>query len=214
LIEVFQILLTDIHNYPFDLSGIMNAETHSGLCNIQLENFINNNNVTVEVIPAILKQIEDHSSLSKTPTESPSGLSLFQCVKVLNLVYLLVNLNKEIPTQIYTKIYLENEGKYSPHWVFISEIQTPMTLVVILKNAAGSSEEKDLLLKSKQNIGNSLKLSYMDFLLTVENTFSMITYVHLIPGLVHYIIVDRTNNTVHAPAITSLFGPYSVHKKK
>eukprot|EP01125_Pyxidicula_operculata_P011591 TRINITY_DN3799_c0_g1_i3.p1 TRINITY_DN3799_c0_g1~~TRINITY_DN3799_c0_g1_i3.p1 ORF type:complete len:209 (+),score=42.06 TRINITY_DN3799_c0_g1_i3:414-1040(+) len=71
-------------------------------------------------------------------------------------------------------------------------------------------KEKQKLQEAEKNIKEQLVQNCLvDFLVSVESAYSMITYINHLPGLVHFILVDRTDNRVYAPGITTMFGAKS-----
>jgi hypothetical protein len=71
----------------------------------------------------------------------------------------------------------------------------------------GKSDEKDKLDKLRVQLREWLRKNYAGYLITKERThLPILTWIHSLPGLVHYIFVDRTTNRVRAPTITPLHG--------
>jgi len=80
-------------------------------------------------------------------------------------------------------------------------------LVVINKGMSGSTEDREKLEKVQGQLRDWLSKEYAKFFLAKEKAhLPILQYVHLLPGLVHYIFVDRTANRVRAPTITPLHG--------
>lgn len=92
----------------------------------------------------------------------------------------------------------------------------------------GTPAERQTLELAEKQIKESLTHTYAEYLLSIENTYSMISYIHHFPGIVHFILAERTEQRfafssesiltsarVHAPNIVSLFGPDSplIHDK-
>jgi Mn2+/Fe2+ NRAMP family transporter len=67
-----------------------------------------------------------------------------------------------------------------------------------------SEEEKEKLRNVADVIKQNVMENYAEYILSLEKTHTMIYYVSHIPGLVHFIFVDRTYNRVLAPAIKPL----------
>lgn len=58
----------------------------------------------------------------------------------------------------------------------------------------------------QNSIRNSLK-NYIDYLIIKERThISILSYLHQLPGLIHFIYVDRSTNRVIAPSIGPVHG--------
>lgn len=61
--------------------------------------------------------------------------------------------------------------------------------------------------KLKAQLKDWLKKNYASYLITKERThLPILSSLHSLPGLVHYIFVDRTTNRVRAPTLTPLHG--------
>eukprot|EP01126_Amoeba_proteus_P016638 TRINITY_DN1775_c0_g1_i5.p1 TRINITY_DN1775_c0_g1~~TRINITY_DN1775_c0_g1_i5.p1 ORF type:complete len:373 (+),score=69.37 TRINITY_DN1775_c0_g1_i5:842-1960(+) len=186
--------------------------------------------LTVEVLKVVLDAVEDSLPAPSEPQENDVvtlGLEGRQCINILNRIVQasikkdepkkksgrLASLSNDDAITLYRELYFSSGNK---HWVYISQLyipqsspMTPMTLVLICKDMKGTQVEQDLLRAAEKAIKESLTHTYAEYLLSVESTYSMISYIHQLPGLVHFILVERTEQRVHAPNIVSLFGPDS-----
>jgi len=125
-----------------------------------------------------------------------------------------LSLNDEAPREepqeppaepVYASIFLRTPN-YTPYWVYTAEIERDVTLVVVNKNSNGSVEEREHLNVLLNSLRHSMK-NYIDYLIIKERThISALSYVHQLPGLIHFIYVDRTLNKVTAPIIGPLHG--------
>eukprot|EP01130_Rhizamoeba_saxonica_P004378 TRINITY_DN1792_c0_g1_i2.p1 TRINITY_DN1792_c0_g1~~TRINITY_DN1792_c0_g1_i2.p1 ORF type:complete len:602 (-),score=100.51 TRINITY_DN1792_c0_g1_i2:179-1984(-) len=220
LVEILQILLDSMGKYSGNIDGILNEETLDSVKNLCHNS--NSDKITFHDIMKITSmcsvESEPIESISSSPVEnSVLRYSPLKCIFILNRV---LQQYAGQPEPIYKQLYFMVDGKYFPFYVWTSQIYTPntaaqtspMTLMMIMKNGNGSEQEREELIQAEEKIRNELIDDFMDFLVSVENTHSMISYVRDLPGLVHFIVVDRIKNYVHAPAITCLSGPLSKHK--
>lgn len=96
--------------------------------------------------------------------------------------------------------------QHTPVWMYGAELDDSVTLVILNKNSSGTEEEKESLLHIQNWLGHSIK-NYLDYFVIREKTnFSVLSYLHQLPGLVHFIFVDRILNKVIAPTIGPLHG--------
>eukprot|EP01121_Diplochlamys_sp_Union-15-3_P019101 TRINITY_DN7108_c0_g1_i3.p1 TRINITY_DN7108_c0_g1~~TRINITY_DN7108_c0_g1_i3.p1 ORF type:complete len:542 (-),score=45.66 TRINITY_DN7108_c0_g1_i3:14-1396(-) len=106
---------------------------------------------------------------------------------------------------IFQRLYLRTP-KYRPFWVYVSELYESITLVLIGSDLQGTTDELQRLSVVEHKIKSDIMQNYIQYILTMENSYTMISYISKLPGLVHFILVDRTNNRVLAPRISSLVG--------
>lgn len=124
------------------------------------------------------------------------------------------------PIKVHRDIHLQS-GSFS---VYITQlaarpnnIMAPLILVLLSRDVSqkkASDIEKNKLVSAERAISESLLNTYAGYLLSIESTNSMISYIHYLPGLVHFILVERTDNRVTAPKITGMFGPDSPNAEK
>jgi peptidoglycan hydrolase-like protein with peptidoglycan-binding domain len=100
---------------------------------------------------------------------------------------------------------------YTVHCHCFVELLQGITLVLVCKkpNAKLTDEEREKLRNTANIIKEKLMADYVDYILSLEKVHTMVYYVDKIPGLVHFILVDRTYNRVLAPVITPLGGSQS-----
>ncbi|KAF2068910.1 hypothetical protein CYY_009771 [Polysphondylium violaceum] len=145
------------------------------------------------------------ATINNTPKQQSSNL--------LN-TFDILDLNKSEYTQAnstYEKINLRfgnnNNNSYSPVWAFCSELQKNTFLIIINKDGGkDTAAEKKKLEESKALVYNSICKLYGDFLLTKEQSNIVISRFSHIPGLVHFLLIDRANHRIRAPSISPLFG--------
>lgn len=102
--------------------------------------------------------------------------------------------------------------RHAPCWVCCFQLHKSITLVLICRNVPQPLEEdKEIMANAAELVRRSLMVNYVDFVLSLENTHTIINYINQIPGLVHFILVDRAYNRVLAPVITPLTGANTNH---
>jgi len=137
-----------------------------------------------------------------------------------------------LPPPIYTNLFLRggntlsssnvssnsNSSNYTRFSVYMAELEPSVTLVIINKpnkaeprtNTTERDEEIKLEKEILNNIQKSLRKSlknYIDYFITKERAhLSILSYLQQLPGLVHFIFVDRMTNRVIAPTIAPLHG--------
>jgi Hermansky-Pudlak syndrome 1 protein len=110
------------------------------------------------------------------------------------------------PTErVYQQVFLSS-NQHQPRSLYCAKLHDRVTLVIITSNTQTSESEKHDLIKVESAVRESIMENYASYLLSVENSFTMISYMHQLPGLVHFIFVDRTSNRILAPGISSLIG--------
>lgn len=125
---------------------------------------------------------------------------------------------------VYRKLFLRQvpsggdveSSTYAPFWVVMAQLAlpggladsaSPMTAIYVMRDQWAADDEKRELQRIEQQLGETLVTNYADYLLSVESTYSMISYLPKFPGLVQFLLVDRSENRLHAPAITPLVAP-------
>jgi len=109
------------------------------------------------------------------------------------------------PKSIFAPVYLRTP-QHVPVWMYAAELEESVTLLILNKNVSGNEEEKEDLVRIQSWLSHVLK-NYMDYFIIREKTnFSILSYLHQLPGLVHFIYVDRITNKVIAPTIGPLHG--------
>lgn len=107
--------------------------------------------------------------------------------------------------RVYQQVFLSS-NQHQPRSLYCAKLHDRVTLLVITSNTQTSEAERQDLIKVESAVRESLMENYASYLLSVENSFTMISYMHQLPGLVHFIFVDRTSNRILAPGISSLIG--------
>lgn len=95
---------------------------------------------------------------------------------------------------------------FTPHSVFFAELDNSVTLVIVNKQPKPSEEDREKLQHVQRNIKKSLR-NYLDYFITKDKAhLSILSYLQQLPGLIHFIFVDRVSNRVIAPSIGPLHG--------
>jgi len=223
-IEIIQIVLKQLDN-NLEINGQFSDDFYKFLIS---QNMISENEEAMIDINLIFNIYEQTKMMTEETRKQKGHLSSSHCIQILKQVIDLANNPKgsaslsgssksqdNIDTPIYKELHFQTSGGLGSYWTYISQIYTPtsqnmspITLVIISKDMQGTEAEKNQLDLAEKRIKNALS-NYFEYFVCVENTISMITYVNQLPGLVHFILVDRTENRVFAPAITPMFGPNS-----
>lgn len=91
--------------------------------------------------------------------------------------------------------------------VYLARLMDSITFVAVLRDDANASEQRAALDAVRDELSRKLLKDYAEYLLMRATThFSMLNYVYDLPGLVHFIFVDRTAHRVLVPTITPLHG--------
>eukprot|EP01088_Endostelium_zonatum_P022369 TRINITY_DN954_c0_g1_i1.p1 TRINITY_DN954_c0_g1~~TRINITY_DN954_c0_g1_i1.p1 ORF type:complete len:831 (-),score=249.28 TRINITY_DN954_c0_g1_i1:66-2558(-) len=137
-------------------------------------------------------------------------------------------LDRETST-ITTKLFLRNNTRsanspptdtgsyssnasYSQRHLYIAELDHLVTLVLILspQHAPPSQPLPQPIISSLSLIRETMFFmirNYVSFLVTKQHThIPILSYIHLFPGLIHFIFVHRSINRVIAPGISALQG--------
>lgn len=91
--------------------------------------------------------------------------------------------------------------------VHFAELDASLTLVIVAGARRPPDEDAKLekirgYLRSRKSLG-----AYLSFFGVKEHAhLSMLSYVHQFPGLVHFVVVDRSAHRLVAPSISELFG--------
>ncbi|EGG20015.1 hypothetical protein DFA_07131 [Cavenderia fasciculata] len=107
-------------------------------------------------------------------------------------------------------IYFRNANATpTPIWAYCAEIQENTFLLLLNKEKIqkDTKQEIERLEASKRILYDRICKQYGKFLLVKEKTNIAISRFSHIPGLVHFILIDRTNHRIKAPTISQLNGP-------
>lgn len=108
-------------------------------------------------------------------------------------------------TRVYQTCYLSSFG-YQPGTVYLARFLGRITLVLLSSATKETNEEKMAMERIEKAAQDELAHSFGSYILSMEQSYTMITYIHLLPGLVHFIYVERWSNRFIAPEISSLGG--------
>ena len=108
-------------------------------------------------------------------------------------------------TRVYQTCYLSSFG-YQPGTVYLARILGRVTLLLLSSATKETSEEKAAMERVEKSVQDELAAGVGSYILSMEQSYTMITYIHLLPGLVHFVYVERRSNRFIAPEITSLGG--------
>lgn len=108
-------------------------------------------------------------------------------------------------TRVYQTCYLSSFG-YQPGTVYLARFLGRITLVLLSSATKETNEEKAAMERIEKAAQDELAHSFGSYILSMEQSYTMITYIHLLPGLVHFIYVERWSNRFIAPEISSLGG--------
>lgn len=116
--------------------------------------------------------------------------------------------SKEPLKAVYQQIYLSRRDQ--PYTIYCTplhrEYDQMITLVILSSKSEKSEEDLENFEIVEHNIRNAIVDVYVQYLFSMEKSYTMITHTHQIPGLIHFILADRSMNKVLAPEITSLIG--------
>ncbi|KYQ92623.1 hypothetical protein DLAC_06619 [Tieghemostelium lacteum] len=105
----------------------------------------------------------------------------------------------------FQRISLRMGNNQSSVMAFCAEVSKNIFLVILNKDNDKSQLDLPLLENSKKNINENICKIYHNFLILKESMNSVISISH-IPGLVHFLLIDRANHRLRAPTISPLFG--------
>lgn len=108
-------------------------------------------------------------------------------------------------TRVYQTCYLSSFN-YAPGTIYLARFMNRITLVLLSSAKTETAEEKNALESVEKAVQEELEANYGSYILSMESSYTMITYIHLLPGLVHFIYVERTSNKFIAPEISHLGG--------
>lgn len=107
-------------------------------------------------------------------------------------------------TAYVSQVYLSN----APHVVYCAELMEGIYIAVVL----GISEkevlkQRNILVRAHTAYSDWLMKDYAAFLLTKRQAhMPMLPYISSVPGVVHFIFVDRLRNFAIAPSVAPLYG--------
>jgi hypothetical protein len=110
--------------------------------------------------------------------------------------------------RVYQTCYLSSSD-YKPGTVYLARFLDRITLVLLSSSTTETPEERASMKKVEKAVQADLATNYGAYILSMESSYTMVAYMHLLPGLVHFISVERTSNRFIAPEITSLGGDVS-----
>jgi Third Longin domain of FUZ, MON1 and HPS1 len=138
-----------------------------------------------------------------------------------------VPVEEESPQEpVYSALFLHTASggtALASNWCYFGELQDPISVVIVNSASSvrasqrdeqappsdgctGSAEERDRLTEKQAFIKRAL-VNYIDYLVTKERAhLSILSFLHQLPGLIHFIFVDRTAERVLAPTIGPLHG--------
>eukprot|EP01119_Soliformovum_irregulare_P025989 TRINITY_DN9775_c0_g1_i1.p1 TRINITY_DN9775_c0_g1~~TRINITY_DN9775_c0_g1_i1.p1 ORF type:complete len:745 (-),score=195.48 TRINITY_DN9775_c0_g1_i1:57-2144(-) len=110
-----------------------------------------------------------------------------------------------VKKKVYSIVHLRSPS-YNPYWVYCAEIEQNVSLILVTRNMSGNDDEREELHRVQNSVRSILK-NYLDYLIIRETThLSVLSYVHQLPGLIHFIFVDRSLNKIISPTIGQLHG--------
>lgn len=125
---------------------------------------------------------------------------------------------RQYPNSVYQNIYLSScRDKPSRAYcaTICKERDQSVTLVVIIsKDKFDENHEKVQLGIIEEEVRQAIMANYVQYLFSLEKSYTMITYIHQFPGLIHFMFADRSLNKFLAPEITSLIGQDSEYISK
>lgn len=107
--------------------------------------------------------------------------------------------------RVYQTCYLSSYG-YKPGTVYLARFLGRITLVLLSSATKETPAEEAAMKRIEEATQAELQNSFASYILSMEQSYTMITYIHLLPGLVHFIYVERWSNRFIAPEISSLGG--------
>ena len=108
-------------------------------------------------------------------------------------------------TRVYQTCYLSSND-YKPGTIYLARFLDRITLVLLSSSTQETPEEKSAMELVETSVQEDLASNYGTYILSMETSYTMVAYMHQLPGLVHFIYVERTANRFIAPEITSLGG--------
>lgn len=108
-------------------------------------------------------------------------------------------------SRVYQTCYLSSSG-YKPGTVYLARFAERITLVLLSSAKQETQEERSAMENVEKLVHDDLASNYAAYILSMENSYTMVAYMHMLPGLVHFIYVNRKTNKFIAPEITALGG--------
>lgn len=116
--------------------------------------------------------------------------------------------------RVYQTCFLSSAG-YKPGTVYFARFLDRITLLLLSNAKSETVEEKNAMIQVEGTVQNELASNgYNSYILSMESSYTMVAYMHMLPGLVHFILVDRTLNRFIAPEIAHLGGDMSAAQIK
>jgi len=114
------------------------------------------------------------------------------------------------PAPLHTAVYLNSmEDKFHIHSY---EIEGPILLTILTSGEAElTNEEKDALWTVRKEVKKEMQTGLIGFLKILHDTHmqsAKFRYIHQLPGLVHFMYVERTADRLFAPKISGLVGSH------
>lgn len=232
MVEVLQCLLTYMGQFTTPIENTFSSTMFNALRDV-LKDERAASVLRTETVQKLL-EVVDHIDLDKAALVDTQDLKFTaaQCISICSYVVSKANSTDKNARRssyvgdqsqnlqtVYREIHLQSGGKYTPFWVYVSQVvdnpnrpMAPMVLIFICQNMQGSDQELRLLKAAEHQVKEALHW-HAAYLLNTESTYSMISYINQLPGLIHFILVERSENVVTTPSITGLFGPESPHNK-
>jgi hypothetical protein len=116
-------------------------------------------------------------------------------------------------TRVYQTCYLSS-ANYKPGTVYLARFSERITLVLLSNSTQETQEERLAMEAVEKAVHDDLASNFASYILSMESSYTMVAYMHMLPGLVHFIYVERTSNRFIAPEITALGGDVSQQQIK
>lgn len=117
-------------------------------------------------------------------------------------------------TPLHSIVHLGYPTSSSPkceYGIHSYEIMSPIVLTILTRPSQTITDaEKEKLWKIRCTLKKELQ-SFLEYFVALDRTHleaNKLSFIHQLPGLTHFIFVDRTNDRLYAPNITSLAGQH------
>lgn len=213
IIKSIKLVLKHVNLYFGQLDYEFDSELIENLIQIQLKYKIEpaSGQINLKTLKAIVINFINNLNLNQ-----PKEASDYEEAKIA-LRYLVDDRLKitaeEMNLQNVYQICYLSSNNYKPRTVYFTHFDDRITLTLI-SNSQQKSEKENQTMKL---IGNQIKeniYNYQGYLLSMESSYSMISYINQFPGLSHFIFINRSKNRLIAPEITDLSGNITIVELK